>query len=214
MSALAGRARPAAVRADAAVGEHAARTPRRTAGSRRPARATSAWVSAGSTGPDSRAAMSRAVSVVGRAAPGRWRRVAQPTAPARLAARAARAGPRRPPGGATPGRPLHAGPPGTRTRRVRPVQVLDDQDQRSAGGDRSGTAARRPRTRSRVGRPPRPGRRAAQAALAATRARWGPRHLRIGPSSLTDDGAGSSDSRIPAWALTISPRAQNVMPSP
>ena len=32
--------------------------------------------------------------------------------------------------------------------------------------------------------------------------------------SLADTSAGGSDSRIPAWALTISPSAQKVIPSP
>ena len=33
-------------------------------------------------------------------------------------------------------------------------------------------------------------------------------------SSLAEATSGASDSRIPAWAFTISPSAQNVMPSP
>ncbi len=44
-------------------------------------------------------------------------------------------------------------------------------------------------------------------------------HARSGPSGSTASSlvwatSGGSDSRIPAWAFTISPSAQNVMPSP
>ena len=56
--------------------------------------------------------------------------------------------------------------------------------------------------------------RGAMRALSHSRSAGSAASAATAASSLAATWAGSSDSRIPAWALTISPRAQKVIPSP
>ena len=102
-------------------------------------------------------------------------------------------------------------------RRVGPVEVLDHQDQRVGGGHgldepAPGGEELGPLGLDRV--------RAGDAEQRASRARSQPRSDGSGSmpataaSSLAAASAEGSDSRMPAWALTISPSAQNVIPSP
>ncbi len=102
-------------------------------------------------------------------------------------------------------------------RAVRPVEVLEDEDARPPSGHR---LQEPPPGRERLlpadAAPSLPARRRAarasrRATHARTRRRRAPRRL-VQLSSAS--AVRSSDSRIPASAFTISPSAQNVMPSP
>ena len=96
-------------------------------------------------------------------------------------------------------------------RVVRPVEVLERRRPAGRARPAPGTSARRrtpPRGRRLAGdwMPTSGSRRARNQSRSATGGRTA--------SSLAVAIAGSSPSRMPAWALTISPSAQNVTPSP
>jgi hypothetical protein len=92
------------------------------------------------------------------------------------------------------------------------VQVLEDQHGRPLGGDRleeappggEGLVAGRRRARLQ----PHQGQQAPRQPL-AVRLAGGHGRVQLGRGLV-----GVSDSRMPAWALTISPSAQKVIPSP
>ena len=102
-------------------------------------------------------------------------------------------------------------------RRVRPVQVLDHQDEGPVGGHRLDEASPGGEELGLVG--------AWALGIAQPEQRRQPCPEPLALRGLADERLqrgvqlahhlhGGSDSRMPAWALTISPRAQKVMPSP
>ena len=96
-------------------------------------------------------------------------------------------------------------------RVVGPVQVLEDEHGRALLGDVLEEPPPRGEQLVALGRDV-----ASIPSSGSSRCR---NHARSAPSGRTASSfavatSGGSDSRIPAWALTISPSAQKVMPSP